>query len=134
LWPNLFRSGKFQVQITDPQSIEGGLPFRVFECAGCGVPLLSDHRTELEELFPKGSGLVTAPDEVSLGGAARTLFATAPGELAERGRRFHQHFRNGHTWEIRWTQAMRHLRGGAETIGLPPVKCAPLDAWAVVGA
>ena len=50
---SLFRTGKFQVQITDPQSVEGGLPFRVFECAACGVPLLSDHRARTGRAFPR---------------------------------------------------------------------------------
>ena len=32
-WCALYRSGLIQLQFTDPQSIQGGIPFRVFECA-----------------------------------------------------------------------------------------------------
>ena len=103
-WKNLFETGKLQIQITDPQSIEGGLPFRVFEAAACGVPLLSDHRTELAALFPASSGLTTAADDTSLTGAAAKLFQASSRDLAKQGRVFHEHFLAGHTWEIRWTQ------------------------------
>ncbi len=133
-WQNLFRSGKFQVQITDPQSVEGGLPFRVFECAGCGVPLLSDHRKELEELFPRENGVVTATDEASLATEAHQLFGSTGVELAALGRRFHRIFQDGHTWEIRWREAMSHLDSDAGTLDLPLLESAPLDALAVVGA
>jgi hypothetical protein len=105
-WSSLFRTGKFQVQITDPQSIEGGLPFRVFECGACAVPLLSDHRPELKDLFPASSGLTVGRDETELRDAASELFATSDSLLAEQGRRLHRHFLKGHTWEIRWRQIM----------------------------
>jgi hypothetical protein len=103
-WKTLFRTGKFQVQITDPQSIEGGVPFRVFEAAACGVRLLSDHRPELASLVPEGSGLTLAADEAALTQAAARLFATSEKELTWQGRRFHRWFLNGHTWERRWTE------------------------------
>jgi hypothetical protein len=104
LWKNLFQTGKFQVQITDPQSIEGGLPFRVFECAACGVPLLSDHRGELAALFPEPGGVTLAADEASLTEAAARLFATADPELARQGRLLNTQFVAGHTWEKRWNE------------------------------
>ena len=47
-WKNLFATGKFQVQITDPQSIEGGLPFRVFRMRGV--------RGAVAERSPAGTG------------------------------------------------------------------------------
>jgi hypothetical protein len=105
-WKGLFRSGKFQVQITDPQSIEGGLPFRVFECAACRVPLLSDSRPELTTLFPSESGLVTATDEASLEAAAARLFQSSKKELDAMGQSLNKRFLEQHTWEIRWKQLM----------------------------
>jgi Glycosyl transferases group 1 len=112
-WKSLFRTGKFQVQITDPQSIEGGLPFRVFECAACGVPLLSDHRPELLGLFPVGSGLTIAGDEVGLQNAAAGLFQASTNDLENQGELFHHAFLTQHTWEIRWRQLVqgREYRG-----------------------
>jgi hypothetical protein len=103
-WKGLFRTGKWQLQITDPQSIEGGLPFRVFECSACGVPLLSDHRPELTALFPPDSGLFTAVDEASLQEVAARLFQMSKKDLDQQGRLFHQHFIAQHTWEMRWRQ------------------------------
>ena len=76
-WKGLFQTGKFQVQVFDPQSIEGGLPFRVFECGACGVPLLSDSRPELTALFPAGSGLFTTANEAEFKENAALLFQTS---------------------------------------------------------
>jgi hypothetical protein len=106
-WKSLFRTGKWQLQITDPQSIEGGLPFRVFECGACAVPLLSDHRPELAALFPPESGLVTASNESSLQKAATRLFQMPKEDLENQGQLFHQCFLAQHTWEIRWRELMR---------------------------
>jgi hypothetical protein len=114
-WGRLFRTGKFQVQITDPQSIEGGLPFRVFECGASAVPLLSDHRTELASLYPTGTGLFTAIDEPSLQLVATQMFQMSRRELDRQGQALHDDFLANHTWEIRWRQLMegRELRSQA---------------------
>ena len=103
-WKNLFRTGKFQVQITDPQSIEGGLPFRVFECGACATPLLSDYRPELAALFPPESGLVTASSETSLQEAAARMFQMPKRDLESHGQQLHGTFLAQHTWELRWRQ------------------------------
>ena len=114
-WGRLFRTGKFQVQITDPQSIEGGLPFRVFECGACAVPLLSDHRTELATICPPGHGLFTAIDEPSLQLVASQMFQMNKRDLDQQGHVLHEDFLAAHTWEIRWRQLMegRELRSQA---------------------
>jgi spore maturation protein CgeB len=114
-WGRLFRTGKFQVQITDPQSIEGGLPFRVFECGASAVPLLSDHRTELAALYPAGTGIFTAIDEPSLQLVATQMFQMSRRELDKQGQALHEDFLTRHTWEIRWRQLMegRELRSQA---------------------
>ena len=110
-WQGLFRTGKFQVQITDPQSMESGLPFRVFECGACAVPLLSDNRPGLAALFPPGAGLVTAADEDSLQANAAQLFQTSAQDLAAMGRLAHQKFVEKHTWETRWRElSSGHVR------------------------
>jgi hypothetical protein len=117
MWKNLFRTGKFQVQITDPQSVEGGLPFRVFECAACGVPLLSDYRHELVDLFPTGGGIFTSGSEAGLKEAASQLFQADKGDLEAQGELLHQAFLARHTWEMRWRQLTegREYRAGSET-------------------
>jgi len=103
-WKGLFRTGKFQVQITDPQSVEGGLPFRVFECGACGVPLFSDYRPELAALFPRETGVITAANEAELQETAGLLFQASKQDLAEHGQLFHQSFLASHTWEHRWRE------------------------------
>jgi len=120
-WKRLFRTGKWQVQITDPQSIEGGLPFRVFECAACGVPLLSDHRPELTTLFPPDSGLFTASTETALQETAARLFQMPKRDLEIQGQRFHQSFLAEHTWEARWRQLVHGREYRKEGASFPTV-------------
>ena len=124
-WRGLFQTGKFQVQITDPQSIEGGLPFRVFECGACGVPLLSDHRPDLATMFPDGSGLVTASSETALKEKASRLFRTSKSDLQVLGQRFHQNVLAQHTWEIRWRQLMLNREARQKTVTLGTALTAP---------
>jgi hypothetical protein len=106
-WKGLFRTGKFQVQITDPQSVDGGLPFRVFECGACGVPLLSDYRAELSALFPPELGVYTATSEAGLQDTASLLFQSSKQDLAAQGKAFNQAYITNHTWEIRWNQLVQ---------------------------
>ena len=124
-WKGLFRTGKWQVQITDPQSIQGGLPFRIFECAACAVPLLSDHRPELAELFQPQCGLFTAADEPSLQEAASRLFQTPKKDLERQGQLFHQSFITQHTWEVRWRQLVKGREYRAQTTSFPLVARQP---------
>jgi len=124
-WKGLFRTGKWQVQITDPQSITGGLPFRVFECAACAVPLLSDYRPELAALFPPESGLFTAVDESSLQETAARLFQTPKKDLEKQGQLLHQIFLAQHTWEIRWRQLVAGREQRAQTTTFPKVAKTP---------
>jgi hypothetical protein len=126
-WSRLFRTGKFQVQVTDPQSIEGGLPFRVFECGASAVPLLSDHRPELAALCAPGRGLFTAIDEASLQLVAAQMFQMSRRELDQQGQLLHDDFLAAHTWEIRWRQLMegRELRSQAPPFAHLDGKSAP---------
>ena len=124
-WKNLFHTGKFQVQITDPQSVEGGLPFRVFECAACGVPLLSDHRAELAELFPAGSGITTARNEAALAEAAAKLRETPDKIQRAQGRDLRERFLDDHTWEVRWNQLAQRPQNLAYVASLATVSWAP---------
>jgi hypothetical protein len=124
-WENLFRTGKFQVQITDPQSVEGGLPFRVFECAASAMPLLSDHRAELAEIFPEGLGVTLAGGESALAEAAAQLAGTPDRELRAQGRELHKRFLGEHTWEARWKQIADGPALRADVSSLATVSWAP---------
>jgi spore maturation protein CgeB len=109
------------VQIIDPQSIEGGLPFRVFECGACAVPLLSDFRPELTALFPAGSGLSTATSEKSLRETAAGLFQMSKRDLDAQGQVLHQAFLAQHTWEHRWQQLMQGREFRTDAVSPTPV-------------
>jgi hypothetical protein len=97
-WSGLFRNGKFQIQITDPQSVEGGIPFRVFECAACETPLLSDYRKELAELFPN---LPLAKTEAELSEKSTEMLSQDLHSLASEMKEI---FLAHHTWKRRWGQ------------------------------
>ena len=129
-WKALYRTGKFHVQVTDPQSIEGGLPFRIFEAAACAVPLLSDHRTEFVELFPAGSGLFTAANETALTEAATQLFQMSKKDLEAQGKNFNREFLAQHTWEVRWRQLTQghEPRSRATPFPLAPRSSVPTPA------
>jgi hypothetical protein len=124
-WKNLFHTGKFQVQITDPQSVEGGLPFRVFECAACGVPLLSDYRRELAELFPTPCGIATAANEAALAEAAATWRETPEKDLHAQGRDLRERFLDDHTWEVRWNQLAQRPQNLVQVASLATVSWTP---------
>ncbi len=103
-WSGLFTAGAFQLQITDPQSIESGVPYRVFETAACGRPLLTDTRPGLPELFPGGGHLYCASDEEDLAARSLALAALSDEERQEVGGAGRQLFLESHTWEKRWIQ------------------------------
>jgi len=47
----LYHYGHLHLQATDPQSVYGGIPYRVYQTAASGRPLLTDFRTDWEESF-----------------------------------------------------------------------------------
>lgn len=103
-WGGLFRSGRLQVQWVDPQSIESGAPFRLFETAAAGVALLSDARPGFPALFAPDREMFYAPDEAALAERAAALMAGPPEALAAVGERAREAFLSRHTWAHRWRE------------------------------
>jgi glycosyltransferase involved in cell wall biosynthesis len=68
------------------------------------MPLLSDHRAELAEIFPEGLGVTLGGSEAALSEAAAVLARTPDRELRAQGRELHKRFAAEHTWEARWKQ------------------------------
>ncbi len=56
---HLYHYGRLHLQATDPQSVHSGVPYRVFQCAASGRPLLTDWRTGWGDLFEKDKDLLT---------------------------------------------------------------------------
>jgi hypothetical protein len=103
-WPGLFQSGHFQFQVLDPQSIEGGIPFRLFECGAAAAPLLSDSRVEFASMTQNNKESFLVKNEEELGQMASQLRKTEPAELERVGKSAFRRFLPDHTWQKRWTQ------------------------------
>lgn len=108
-WGALFRSGAFQVQWVDPQSIESGAPFRMFEAAAGGVPLLADARPGFPALFAPDTEMLYASDEAALAERAAALLAGPREDLRRIGENARAAFLARHTWAERWRQVERAL-------------------------
>jgi len=103
-WGGLFRSGRLQVQWVDPQSIESGAPFRLFETAAAGVALLSDARPGFPALFAPDREMFYAPNEMALAERAAELMAGRAEVLEITGQRAREAFLSRHTWAHRWRE------------------------------
>jgi glycosyltransferase involved in cell wall biosynthesis len=96
----LYHYGMLHLQATDPQSAQGGIPFRVFQTAASGKPLLTDLRPELMTCFKR--------DKEILGYESFDQFASVlqsalsdPETLVEIGKAARKRFEREHTWSHR---------------------------------
>jgi hypothetical protein len=55
----LYHHGWIQIQATDPQSVNGGIPYRVFQTAASGRALLTDKKPELADAFEYDREILT---------------------------------------------------------------------------
>jgi len=101
---HLYASGLLHLQSTDPQSVEGGIPYRVFQSAACGVPLLSDYKKELVECFTPGDEILIYRDDRDLSETLQKAISN-PKRSKEVGRAAYERFLKEHTW----THRMRRL-------------------------
>ncbi|MBI4023467.1 MAG: glycosyltransferase family 1 protein [Verrucomicrobia bacterium] len=97
---HFYRSGLLHLQSTDPQSVEGGIPYRVFQCAACAAPLLSDFKKELAGCFAPDREILLYQDDRDLPDALRKAVAN-PSRLREIGRAAYERFLSEHTWTHR---------------------------------
>jgi glycosyltransferase involved in cell wall biosynthesis len=94
---HLYASGFLHFQSTDPQSVEGGIPYRVFQTAACAVPLVSDYKLELAQCFAPDEEMLfyRSPDELG------TLLSNALSNrrnLQDMGQAAYKRFLKQHTW------------------------------------
>jgi glycosyltransferase involved in cell wall biosynthesis len=105
----VYAFGKIHIQATDPQSIDGGIPFRVFQTTACHRPLLTDQKTELKECFKYGREILTFESDKDfvdkLRGALRN-----PSFLEEVAEQGYKRFLKEHTWKKRMEQVLQTLK------------------------
>jgi glycosyltransferase involved in cell wall biosynthesis len=106
----LYRSGKAHFQTTDPQSVSGGIPLRVFQAAACAVPLISDFKTELGECFHENQEVLIYHDEEEISFLLNEWFEKKHGkELAAVGTAAYKRFLAEHTWEHRLASILKTM-------------------------
>ncbi|SDU00100.1 Glycosyl transferases group 1 [Verrucomicrobium sp. GAS474] len=105
--PLLYAEGRLHLQGTDPQSVLGGLPFRVFQTTACGQALLTDVKPELLACYREGTEIACYRTEAEIAPAIARWLTHAPERqaLAAAGR---ERFLAEHTWAHR----VREVLGG----------------------
>jgi hypothetical protein len=96
----LYRYGKIHLQSTDPQSVEGGIPFRVFQTTACKKALITDKKIELEKCYKYGEEIQTYETDLDVPQKIEQIFKQSDliDDLASSG---HHRFLHEHTWTIR---------------------------------
>ncbi len=96
----LYRNGLLHLQATDPQSVRGGIPFRVFQTSACGKPLLSDEKPELKEAFQEGQEMFYYSTDSEVPDRLSRLLA-APEQVRQVAQAARERFLADHTWAHR---------------------------------
>jgi hypothetical protein len=105
----IYNFGKLHIQTTDPQSIFGGIPFRVFQTAACARPLLTDKKAELGECFEYEKEILTFNSEEDFCEKLESALVDSNRleEIAERG---YQRFLKEHTWAQRMETVVKLMK------------------------
>ncbi|MDD2707190.1 MAG: glycosyltransferase [Verrucomicrobiae bacterium] len=106
---HLYRSGLVHFQTTDPQSVDGGIPYRVFQCAACAVPLISDAKKELLECFEPDREMIYFNREDEIAGVVERALGNRA-SLRDVGMAAYERYKREHTWIHRATDIL--LRTG----------------------
>lgn len=99
-----YHYGRLQVQAIDPQSVQGGIPYRVFQAAASGRVLLTDVNPELVQAFePKKEILSYSNDSTSFDdyGVNLTIFEFNTSQFDAIGQAARARFLKEHTWNHR---------------------------------
>jgi glycosyltransferase involved in cell wall biosynthesis len=108
---NLYAFGKIHIQATDPQSVEGGIPFRVFQTTACRRPLLTDKRAELADCYSYDEEILTYDSEKDFAEKLEQALADSDrlDRVAEAG---YRRFLKEHTWRHRFDCVRKQVLGG----------------------
>jgi hypothetical protein len=98
--PRIHQEGSLHLQATDPQSVRGGIPYRVFQSAASGKALLTDLRPELVACFEPGKEIFGYPSAAEFLPFLETVLAD-PSRRRDAGIAARQRFEREHTWHHR---------------------------------
>jgi hypothetical protein len=96
----IYTSGLAHLQSTDPQSVEGGIPYRVFQSSACAAPLISDSKPELEDCFTPEKEIILYQSDTDLGEVLLRAISN-PEKLKELGKAAAARFSKEHSWAHR---------------------------------
>ncbi|MDD2710030.1 MAG: glycosyltransferase [Verrucomicrobiae bacterium] len=109
----LYWEGRLHLQATDPQSVEGGIPYRVFQTAAAGRVLVTDGRPELEDCFASGKELLTFGALEQVAAVLESVYADVD-RLECMGRAARGRFERDH----QWIKRMDEIQGWVTEAGL----------------
>jgi len=98
---SLYHIGGLHLQATDPQSVRGGIPLRVFETAASGRPLLSDFKPELAGSFAPELEIFCFQNDKDFPDRLAAVLAD-PARQREVAAASYQRFLHEHTWRHRF--------------------------------
>lgn len=96
----VYSSGLLHIQATDPQSVYGGIPYRMFQSAACGRALLTDSRPELAKAFKRDEEVLIYGTGLNDNFFSRSMRVIEM-DLKDVGQRARKRFIQEHTWEHR---------------------------------
>lgn len=113
--PNM---GHIHLQATDPQSMAGGIPYRMFQTAACGKCLLTDSKPELAIAFQKDKEYYEYENAGDINQSLYMLefMEHLPNEI---GAAAHERFLKEHTWTHRlaefemWIKSRKQVKVAA---------------------
>lgn len=101
----LYHYGMLHLEATDPQSVTTGIPYRVFQCAASGRPLLTDFKLGWENQFEPGKEILFYGEENFEETLEKTI--KEKDKLHDVGKYASERFLKDHTWAKRLEQILR---------------------------
>lgn len=95
-----YHYGKIHIQATDPQSVYAGIPYRVYQTAGAGRPLLTDYKRDWNKSFTYGTDFETYESEDEFENKL-SLLLKEEDKLKYLGDNIRLRFDTQHTWKHR---------------------------------